>query len=872
MNNLEKLMLLSCRPTTEEAIKSFRRDNGEDSPPPSNTADDLMLYNRMMQASIDRRKLNPETQADCSHSDKLQGLRPYHCTYPSCPTGGKLYHSRSDWMEHEKVAHHQLWRCRDHHNFSCHSRDAFERHLMEEHRSLKVIHRKAWMDIYKPATKDLRRHCPICLAGTELIDQTLAEHIAEHLEQLAVHASSYTASDTARQVLQLFNKKQSRPAPRVHDRSAPAPTADLTWDTVVGHTVATTARDRIHSRSKIPDIDDGPTRRTKRSTVDARKVDINWEAIGNRGYIDLPSQQMPPVRHDPPITDHQPDVYPEAHRDFRLTPPSWDPHNHVFNGPSRPERPPPPRTPSLRRSGSHSSHANSMATSTAPTYFRPFSHDPQNFVDGGLGAGRPSSFSDTERDESMSSLYFSSLVASVGTGRLSSSRRQRESDLRNNGNPYKTREPPSARRSSVTSRRDVQQERGSPTPLWRCNMPLCGRTFSWKAELSHHEWTHRPYQTPLNWPESARNGGPLTPLRYTGSPPGPFGHDGLHGNRERVIGTSQGNRDEGRISIAGTAQGLDFSLGRQIVLAKTQVCFQPPSGTQRSHPLWKDHTPVSHNTASSSHIARPRSPDGALAGGRLAGENHRGVEINSASDMSSLFPSFKQQPRRFFRMGRVFLVLWSEHAGGSSPVTSRAQGSNVNGYGERVHSKVRRFVVIRESNTHCHALPLSTYGGEGVAGHGVRNSEHMIVYTGHTAPSARWDEHPRPGESGMRPMAVRVDPDSPAEHLHEMSRLDLGDITRIEHDVMVEDYGQVSKQSMPDLLEAFMMVWSLDDPIDSVEDDDEDWVLLGDTGDEDDGGYGDASKGGIGEDKDEDDGEEDEDEDEDDDEERSPGK
>lgn len=80
MNNLERLMLLTYRPTIEGAITAVRSNN-EDDRAPSNTADDMILCRRMMQASIDRRKLIPEKKSNCSHEDILQGLRPYHCTY-----------------------------------------------------------------------------------------------------------------------------------------------------------------------------------------------------------------------------------------------------------------------------------------------------------------------------------------------------------------------------------------------------------------------------------------------------------------------------------------------------------------------------------------------------------------------------------------------------------------------------------------------------------------------------------------------------------------------------------------------------------------------------------------------------------------------
>ena len=106
----------------------------------------------------------------------------------------------------------------------------------------------------------------------------------------------------------------------------------------------------------------------------------------------------------------------------------------------------------------------------------------------------------------------------------------------------------------------------------------------------------------------------------------------------------------------------------------------------------------------------------------------------------------------------------------------------------------------------------------------------------------------------MRLIPIRVNPDSSSEQLDPMSRIHYGRIIRIEHNAMVRSYGQVSKQSMPDLLGAFKTVWSLEDAIDAVNDDDEDWILLYKTDGENEPGDGDGSESRIGNDEDDDEG------------------
>jgi len=181
----------------------------------------------------------------------------------------------------------------------------------------------------------------------------------------------------------------------------------------------------------------------------------------------------------------------------------------------------------------------------------------------------------------------------------------------------------------------------------------------------------------------------------------------------------------------------------------------------------------------------------------------RGVNISKSDITSTLFKQYKvrNNPKQFFRVGKVFLVLWSEPAGGTSLVSKWAAGTVINHLGERVFSKVRRFVVIREGGNYCNALPINTYTGRGVAKPGVNKSEHVIIFTGKSPPLPKAQELPAQGQMGMRNIAIQVDPDTPDETLDPMSRLDLGGVTKVEHNIKVKPLGNVNKRFL-DALQA----------------------------------------------------------------------
>jgi hypothetical protein len=78
-----------------------------------------------------------------------------------------------------------------------------------------------------------------------------------------------------------------------------------------------------------------------------------------------------------------------------------------------------------------------------------------------------------------------------------------------------------------------------------------------------------------------------------------------------------------------------------------------------------------------------------------------------SGDSEKLDPSFSIRPGTFFSVGRVFKVLWAEPAGGNATVITRNTFKNL--FGERVHSKVRWFVVIRKGSAESSSLSTGFY-------------------------------------------------------------------------------------------------------------------------------------------------------------------
>ncbi|KAF2159651.1 hypothetical protein M409DRAFT_29818 [Zasmidium cellare ATCC 36951] len=195
-----------------------------------------------------------------------------------------------------------------------------------------------------------------------------------------------------------------------------------------------------------------------------------------------------------------------------------------------------------------------------------------------------------------------------------------------------------------------------------------------------------------------------------------------------------------------------------------------------------------------------------------------GVVVNSqlagtVGDKEQLYPEFKKRtkPKNFFTVGKVFMMLWAEPAGDSGRsntlITSQERSTIPGKFGQMVFSKVRRFVVIREGEGYCTALPIVSYDGQGAAKPGVLKREHGIAYIGKQPPEPTEGELPRRGEEGMLPRPVRIDPDQKTEKLTTMSRINYGKVYTVEHNVKVRSLGTVSGRTLQALLYQFKYVW-----------------------------------------------------------------
>jgi hypothetical protein len=115
----------------------------------------------------------------------LHDLQPYICTYPNCATASRLYASRKSWLEHERVVRRQIWQCHDHPTGVFVSKEAFQKHLNNDHDNLTEIHAQQIASFAEATVSDERMRCPFCL-NPGPFSNGLHNHMAYHQEHIAV--------------------------------------------------------------------------------------------------------------------------------------------------------------------------------------------------------------------------------------------------------------------------------------------------------------------------------------------------------------------------------------------------------------------------------------------------------------------------------------------------------------------------------------------------------------------------------------------------------------------------------------------------------------------------------------------------------------
>ncbi|KAK0118618.1 hypothetical protein ONS95_007502 [Cadophora gregata] len=177
--------------------------------------------------------------------------------------------------------------------------------------------------------------------------------------------------------------------------------------------------------------------------------------------------------------------------------------------------------------------------------------------------------------------------------------------------------------------------------------------------------------------------------------------------------------------------------------------------------------------------------------------------------------------KKFWQVGRVFMVLWTEPAG--IQCTWREKG---NQYGSQLsttylngtaYTEIRRFVVIGEGYGNSICSPIHTYSGQAtLKGNLPDAKQHAIIHTSKRAP----EEHSLQAEDGtiikenLPKEPIRVNSEQMGEEgdLGVLSRVNYAKIYTVEHYVRVLNIGKVHPMSMPSLEKNCMFTRRVDEP------------------------------------------------------------
>jgi len=148
-----------------------------------------------------------------------------------------------------------------------------------------------------------------------------------------------------------------------------------------------------------------------------------------------------------------------------------------------------------------------------------------------------------------------------------------------------------------------------------------------------------------------------------------------------------------------------------------------PSGySMQAHTSWQAH--------GSSSTGIPTSAQNVPSHRYVTGQGE--VTDGDYEELDATYRQRNTDYRKFFRTGRVFSTLWtdpwSESTANNYNATFESQISVVR-FGERVHSKIRRFVVVvyNPDDRFCKCLPVTTYDGKGTSKRGINLKQHGQV-------------------------------------------------------------------------------------------------------------------------------------------------
>ena len=180
-----------------------------------------------------------------------------------------------------------------------------------------------------------------------------------------------------------------------------------------------------------------------------------------------------------------------------------------------------------------------------------------------------------------------------------------------------------------------------------------------------------------------------------------------------------------------------------------------------------------------------------------------------------LNPNFKLQmnPEEFFVEGRVLRIPWAEPGGtdvsenqnrdGQYVSQSNATGMVPGKFHQPIFHGIKIFVVIEPRHNSSLALQIASHGGRGERRPGAINSELAVVSTKEGLSMVLGSNIAMAREAGLLAHPIFVDPDKLDASLTAASRLNLGKVYNIEHNVPVHSFGMIRRDSMKLLYQQF---------------------------------------------------------------------
>ena len=252
----------------------------------------------------------------------LMDLEPYQCTFDDCVRADKTFGVREEWFQHELDNHrlHKFWYCQPCAN-EFDQRELFELHIVEKHKT-DPSHLSTMVALCQKFSEKTiaNQACPFC-GASNMMPQVLKDHIANHMEQLALmtlpsvetHTSSIDAisrykadliADFVRQQRDDYFKQPARETPDNGTEKSDPFFADDSEDEPIERPkvkagVATrSSRPRLERSSasyskKVNSYLEGQPTNTKVETFLESQAEYDNQQVGSKSLLSIGSPEIP---------------------------------------------------------------------------------------------------------------------------------------------------------------------------------------------------------------------------------------------------------------------------------------------------------------------------------------------------------------------------------------------------------------------------------------------------------------------------------------------------------------------------------------------------------------------------------------------------